>query len=33
MLISITNREDLDQTETDLGLHCLSRFFQRATSV
>ena len=25
MLIRIANREDIDQTASDLGLHCLSR--------
>ena len=27
MLIRIANREDPDQTASDLGLHCLSRPF------
>ena len=31
MLVRITNREDLDQS--DLGLHCLSKPFCQTTSV
>ena len=33
MLVRIANREDPDQTQSDLGLHCLSRPFWLATSV
>ena len=34
MLVRITTREDPDQTASfDLGLHCLSRQFWKATSV
>ena len=36
-LVRIANREDPDQTafqkQSDLGLHCLSRFFWQVTSV
>ena len=30
MLVRIANREDPDQTASDLGLHCLSRPFLQA---
>ena len=33
MLVIIANGEDLDQTASDLGLHCLSRSFWQATIV
>ena len=33
MLVRIANREDPDQTASDLGLHCLSMLFWQATSV
>ena len=33
MFVRIANREDPDQTASDLGLSCLSRFFLLASSV
>ena len=33
VLRRIANREDLDQTESDLGLHCLTKSFWQANSV
>ena len=33
ILVRMASREDLDQTASDLGLHCLSRPFLQATSV
>ena len=33
MFVRRASREDLDQTASDLGLHCLSRPFLQATNV
>ena len=33
MDVRIANREDPDQTASDLGMHCLSMLFWQATSV
>ena len=33
ILVRIANREDPDQTQSDLGLHCSPRPFWQATSI
>ena len=33
MVVRIANRRDIDQKQSDLGLCCLLRLFQQATSV